>query len=165
MHWLLAIMIIGGLIFGYNILTEAPNSNPEKINLLRIHMVFGIVTLILMIIRIIIRFTTKKPQMLDTGNKILNKFAIIVHYLFYIIVVMIAISGIAIAISTDLIEIVFNNSGALLPESFADIKPKIAHELFANFLVILILIHIIGFIYHQFIKKDSIFSRMWFRKK
>ncbi|SMN14810.1 hypothetical protein CRYPA_750 [uncultured Candidatus Thioglobus sp.] len=42
LHWILAITISLWLLMGSNILSEIPNSDPEKINSLRAHMAVGI---------------------------------------------------------------------------------------------------------------------------
>ena len=51
LHWLLAAMIIGGLIMGGFVLAETPNDDPFKLVSLRMHMSVGLAILTLMLLR------------------------------------------------------------------------------------------------------------------
>ena len=55
LHWLLAIMIVGALLFGFFVLAPMPNSSPEKIGDVRLHMVGGVLILALMAVRLLAR--------------------------------------------------------------------------------------------------------------
>lgn len=70
----------------------------------------------------------------------------------------------AIAIMSGLPDIVFNNSGLPLPESFNDLLPRLFHGVIAKILFLMIFLHLLGALYHQFVRKDSLLSRMWFGK-
>lgn len=54
-HWLLAFMVIMGLIMGNSVLSETANSDPQKLFYLKMHMSAGLLILVLMIIRLFIR--------------------------------------------------------------------------------------------------------------
>ncbi len=162
LHWILATMIVVGLVMGGKVLSETANSDPQKITLLKTHMSAGIFILVLMIIRLVTRFVTTRPQHANTGNTLLNKLGVVVHYLFYVIVILMAISGIAIANLAGLPEIILGNSGTALPVSFDEYPPRMAHGILSLILTVLIAAHVGAFIYHQFILKDKLFSRMWF---
>lgn len=164
-HWLLAIMIIIGLVMGGSVLSETPNSDPEKLFFLKMHMSAGLIILTLMVVRLIIRFSTKKPPHADIGNTLLNKLGVATHYLFYLIVILMGVSGIAIANLAGLPDIVFGGSGTALPTSFDEFPPRMAHGALSIILKLLIAGHIAAFIYHQFVRRDSLFSRMWFGKR
>lgn len=118
-----------------------------------------------MIIRLFIRIFTSRPPSADIGNETLNKLGTATHYLFYVVVILMAGSGLAIANMAGLPEIVFGGLGAPLPESFHVYPPRIAHGILSIVLLFLIIGHISAFIYHQFIRNDALFSRMWFGKR
>ncbi len=162
LHWILAAMTVVGLVMGGKVLSETANSDPQKITLLKIHMSVGMLILVLMIIRLITRFVTAKPQHANTGNTLLNKLGVVMHYLFYLIVILMAVSGMAIASLAGLPEIIFGNSGTALPASFDEYPPRMAHGILSLILTVLITAHVGAFFYHQFILKDKLFSRMWF---
>lgn len=73
-------------------------------------------------------------------------------------------SGLATANMAGLPEIVFGGSGAL-PATFDDLPPRIAHGVLGAILTLLIAGHVAAFIYHQFVRKDHLFSRMWFGRR
>ncbi|MBT3013807.1 MAG: cytochrome b/b6 domain-containing protein [Candidatus Thiodiazotropha sp. (ex Lucina aurantia)] len=162
LHWLLAIMIVAGLIMGTNVLSATPNDAPEKLFYLKMHMSMGIIIFILMTVRLGIRFFTAKPPAADIGNRLFNKLGIATHYLFYLVVILMGASGFATANMAGLPEVVFGNSGAPLVSTFDDFPPRIAHGVLSQLLLILIIGHVLAFLYHQYVRKDSLFSRMWF---
>jgi len=165
LHWLLAILIIFSLLYGENILEGMPNDDPEKISALKVHMVIGVSVLVLMLVRLFVRIKTEKPEEIDTGNALINKTGKYTHYLFYVLVFLMVASGIGISVLSGLPDIVFFESGAALPDTFKDLLPRKAHGLVAKVLFLLIILHLLGTLYHQFIRKDGLLSRMWFGKK
>jgi cytochrome b561 len=74
-------------------------------------------------------------------------------------------SGIGISILAGLPDIIFGGSGAPLPENFFQYPPRIAHAIIAKLLMLFVVLHIAGVIYHQFRLKDKLVSRMWFGKQ
>lgn len=162
LHWLLAFMIAGALIAGGFMLENTPNSDPAKLVSLKRHMSMGIAILVLMIARFVVRLTTKKPPHADIGNDLLNTGARIAHYVLYALAIAMAASGMAIAKEAGLFDIVFGGSGEPLPKDFNDIAPRAAHGVLAIVLSLTIASHVLAALYHQYIRKDSLFSRMWF---
>ena len=162
LHWLLALMIIGGLVMGKFVLAATPNDDPFKITSLTMHMSMGVIILVLMVIRLIVRIGTSKPPHADIGNAFLNKGAIAAHWVFYLLVIMMCLSGLATANIAGLPDIVFGGSGEPLPANFDDILPRAVHGIIATLLSLLILAHVAAGLYHQFVRKDGLFGRMWF---
>ncbi|WP_299354751.1 cytochrome b/b6 domain-containing protein [uncultured Shimia sp.] len=165
LHWLLALMIIGGLIMGGNVLAETPNDDPFKLVALRMHMAMGILILALMVIRLVVRLVTTKPPHADIGNARVNKLGTAAHWLFYVVVIAMCASGLAIANMAGLPAIVFGGSGAPLPSDFSAFPPRMAHGALATVLTLLILGHVGAGLWHQFVTKDGLFGRMWFGKR
>ncbi|MEA1890551.1 MAG: cytochrome b/b6 domain-containing protein [Pseudomonadota bacterium] len=165
LHWLLAIMLILGLIMGSRVLSATPNDVPEKLLYLKIHMTMGTIILLLMSIRLGVRFLTTKPAAADIGNSLLNKLGTATHYLFYLVVVLMAGSGLSIAIAAGLPDILFVGSGAALPASFENIPARQAHGILATILLLLIIGHVLAFLFHQYVRKDALFSRIWFGRR
>ena len=163
LHWLTAALILFMLIMGHFALEQTPNSDPEKINALRGHIIIGGAILVLTLVRIIWRKKSLQPDHAHTGNALLDKLGIAAHYALNILALLIAFSGIGIAIQAGLPDIVFGGVGTL-PEDFMVYLPRIAHGILTKLLALLIIAHIIGALYHQFIIKDSLFKRMWFGK-
>lgn len=165
LHWLLALMIIMGLIMGGFVLAETPNSDPEKLFALRMHMSMGILILLLMLVRLVVRLRTDKPAHAETGNALLDRLGVWAHWAFYLVVILMAGSGIGISVLAGLPPIVFGGSGDPLPADFWAYPPRYAHGMLANILMALIVLHVAAFAWHQWIKKDGLFRRMWFGKR
>lgn len=165
LHWLLALMIIGGLVMGKFVLAATPNSDPFKLTSLTMHMGMGVLILVLMSVRLIVRFSTAKPPHADIGNSFLNKVGIAVHWLLYLLVFALCASGLATANIAGLPGIVFGGSGEPLPVNFDDIAPRVAHGIIASVLALLVLAHVAAGLYHQYVRKDGLFARMWFSKR
>ncbi len=165
LHWLLAIFIVMALIAGNVLLEAVPNSDPTKIDGLRNHMSLGITIGVLMLIRLIIRLTTKKPPHADTGNAVLNLAGRVAHWGLYILVFLMVASGLGISLSAGLPDIVFGGSGEPLPADFSAYPPRAAHGIVSILLMLLILAHVAGWAYHALFVKDRLISRMWFGKR
>jgi len=165
LHWLLALMIISGLVMGSFVLSETPNDDPFKLFALRMHMSAGIAILVLMVLRLAVRLFTTKPPEADIGNAMLNLGARAAHWLFYIVVIALCASGLAMANMAGLPDIVFGGSGDPLPESFFEFGPRRAHGALALLLILLVLSHVAAALYHHYIRKDGLLGRMWFGKR
>lgn len=165
LHWLIAFAVLVALGMGTFVLKELPNTAPLKIDGLGDHMIAGISILVLMVIRLFVRLFTQKPQPATTGNPALDKIARLMHYAFYVVVFLMAFSGIGIAVQAGLPDIVFFGSGAPLPETFAIYPPRIGHGIFAKLLMALIVMHVGAALFHQFVRKDRLLSRMWFGRR
>lgn len=162
LHWLLALMIAGALFAGGVLLAETPNSAPEKIFMLRAHMSLGILILLLMLVRLLVRMRTRKPPHVETGNALVDRAGVWMHWAFYAVVILMAASGIGISVLAGLPPIVFGGSGEPLPADFSVYPPRVAHGILASLLMLLIVLHVAAFAWHQWVRKDSLFRRMWF---
>lgn len=117
LHWTAAALILTSLASGKFLLDETPNSSPDKIIQLGVHMNFGIVILLLVATQFVTRLRLPRPVPATAGNALLDLIALVTHYSLYAAVVLMALSGIATAVMADLPGIVFGNSGAKLPET------------------------------------------------
>ena len=165
LHWLLALMIITGLIMGMFVLSKTPNSDPSKLFALTVHIGTGIAILALMLLRLVVRLRSAKPPHADIGNAFVNATATLAHWALYLVVLAMAASGLAAASAAGLPAIVFGGSGDPLPANFDNIGALAAHGLLGTLLALLIGAHVVAAIYHQYIRRDGLFSRMWFGKR
>ena len=162
LHWLLAAMVIIMLMVGLTQLGETPNDD-AKIQVLSMHMPIGITILALMLVRLFVRFFTKKPSPASVGNPLLDKVGVGVHYLLYLAVFGMAVSGLGISAQAGLPTIVFEGSGSLPPD-FSVFPPADGHGFLAYTLSGLVLLHVGAALYHQFVRRDNLLARMWFGK-
>jgi len=165
LHWLLVPLLGLALIMGDEVLSHIDNDAPEKIGALKSHIIMGFSILILMLIRLFTRVFSKRPAHIDTGKPLMDKLGVLAHAALYWLVFFMVASGIVLAIQTGLPDIVFNGSGAALPADFHDYTPRLVHGILSKILLIMIVLHAVAALYHQFILKDGIFSRVWFGKR
>ena len=164
LHWLVALMVLFMLIMGTFVLDQTPNSDPSKVAALRGHMIFGGAILLLTLIRLVWRRMSAQPGHAETGNALLDKLGIAAHYALNFLTLLVAASGIGIALQAGLPGIVFGGEGTLPPD-FMAYTPRIAHGILTKLLAALIALHVAGALYHQFIIKDRLFTRIWFGKR
>jgi cytochrome b561 len=161
-HWVLAVLIIAVLPVGFLVLAPMPNTDPQKLQLLMFHMAGGMFILTLMVIRFIVRMTSDRPAAQSIGNAAADRLAPVTHYGFYVLILLMAATGLATALTAGLNRSVFQHSGEPLPADFDAIPVFGAHEFFATLLVVFIVLHVLAALYHQFVRKDGLFRRMWF---
>jgi cytochrome b561 len=165
LHWLLAVLIIAALAIGFFWLAAMPNSDPRKIDILLVHMAGGMLILALMVIRFIVRMLTARPPAATAGNPLLDWTTPVIHYGFYLLVVLMAGTGLATAILARLNEIVFAGSGETLPPTLMIYPTRVAHGYIALVLAGFIILHVAAPIYHQFVRKDGLLQRMSFGRR
>src|ERR1700738_2508984 len=73
LHWLLAVLIVAMLCIGCMVLEPMTNVDPQKIDILLIHMSVGMLILALMVIRFIIRMRMSRPAPATTGSQLLDR--------------------------------------------------------------------------------------------
>jgi cytochrome b561 len=162
LHWVLACLIIAALIVGFFGLAATPNSDPQKVGILPVHMAVGVLILFLTGIRFVVRIRTPAPAEATTGYRLLDRIAQLSHYGFYVLVLLMVGSGYTTGILAGLPAIVFGDSGAPLPPTFRIYPTWVAHGYFATLLGVFIILHVVAACYHQFIRKDGLFRRMSF---
>ena len=151
LHWLTVI-----LIFGAGFLSDGEGSS-----FINPHMILGGLLLVTLIVRVIVRFTTKRPAWASTGNPFLNKLGELVHIGLYIAAFSILALGGVIAYQRNIIGSLLG-SGDVLRIRLGIVGAL--HHLGWIAVVGLLLLHIGGALYHQIILKDNLFDRMSLRK-
>ena len=157
-HWTSALLIIALLIAGFR---AADLTDPAaKISLLRIHAPIGTAVLALTLARLgWWLFADQKPKD-PVGIPHLQAVAAkAVHGLLYVAILGLAGSGIAMLVLSGAGEILFGASLAPLPD-FWTFTPRYGHAAMAFLMVALLALHIGAALYHQFIRKDRLLSRM-----
>ncbi|MBV8826542.1 MAG: cytochrome b/b6 domain-containing protein [Hyphomicrobiales bacterium] len=164
MHWGLAFLIIVSLGLGALVLAHLPNSDPAKVAGLRAHMVGGVAILALTLLRLIVRSTSAHPAPARTGHPFLDTLARVSHRMFYPVVFMMAGSGLALAVESGALTVVFGHQGAL-PADFWIFTPRSVHYLVSRVLMALIALHVAGALYHTFVLRDGLLRRLWFGRR
>lgn len=157
-HWLSALAIIGLLISGFVIANTTDLI--AKAGMLKIHALMGVLVLLLTLFRVIWwAFLDKKPASLPNTPRMQALLANTVHVLFYVVILAMAGSGIGLMVLSGAGEIIFGGAARLLPD-FHQYPPRAVHGIAAVAMVALIGLHLVGAIYHQWLKKEPLMARM-----
>jgi NAD(P)-dependent dehydrogenase (short-subunit alcohol dehydrogenase family)/cytochrome b561 len=164
LHWILAALLIIALAGGSQVLVKIPNTDPAKVEALRQHMTGGILLLVLMLMRLVVRLRTAHPAQASTGNSALDRAAWLSHRFLYVLVLAQAGSGLAMALQAHLPDILFGGHGAL-PADFWVFPIRSVHYAISRALMALIALHVVAALYHTFILRDGLLRRMWFGRR
>ncbi|MCO4848866.1 MAG: cytochrome b/b6 domain-containing protein [Yoonia sp.] len=170
-HWLTALLIISiiplGLIAGDRpIDTDAQVAT--KTMLFSLHKTLGVTVFLVALARIGYALTQSKPASLHPDRKLETLLAEVVHWLLYISLVAVPLSGwihhSAAAIAAP-IWIPFAQSLPFVPKdpTVSDFFGGL-HWLWSKIMVASIFLHFAGAIKHHFVDKDTTLTRMWFGK-
>lgn len=159
LHWLMAVMVAVALFMGGAVLEHTPNSDPAKIDALRAHMGAGLVIGALLLLRLLTRLVTQHPPKATTGIPWADRLAPWVHWALYGLIAAMVGSGMGIAQAFDLPAVVFQGQGSL-PADFSAASARTVHDLVSKLLLLTVLVHVAAALYHQWVRKDGLLSRM-----
>lgn len=159
-HWLTAALIVTQFITGFT--AGQMTDSAAKADLLWFHAPMGNAVLILTALRLVWwwRFDTKPPT---SGNdpRWQEMSAKAVHILFYLIIIAMAASGIAMIALSGADGIIFDGHQGTLPD-FHDYGPRLPHGLGARLMLALLVLHVGAALHHHFVRRDATLKRMWF---
>ena len=131
-----------------------------------LHMILGITVLVLLVIRLLVRWRTKHPAWQSAGNRFFDWVGNLTHIGLYILTFAMVITGIILADQRGLLARTFGIGSTPTPGSFrrGGFSLGFFHGGVWTLLLLLILLHVGAALYHQFILKDNLLGRMWFGK-
>jgi cytochrome b561 len=155
LHWAVALLLMAVFALGFS-----TRFVPSALRLAVVgwHMPLGAAILVLMAVRIVVRWRTPHPEPATAGNPFLDKIGVLTHYLLYVFAILMPLAGLGLATTYNLIPF---DLGAL-GNSLAGLAPL--HRPTAILLGLLIALHIAAALYHQVIRKDNLLARMWYGK-
>jgi cytochrome b561 len=163
LHWLIVLLIFATFLLG-KYMSGLPNES-GKILSLGVHMALGLITLLVMVVRVIARLRLPKPAEVTAGNAFFDWIGKAIHYTLYVLVLLMAVSGLSLSLQSGLVPIVFGGSSTPLPADFYAFRARMLHGFVAPALLILVLVHVGAVLYHQFVLKDHLLSRMGYGKR
>lgn len=146
LHWGMALVIAVLLLSG----GLAP---------VRMHVIGGMIAAVLLVLRIGVRLTLAHPASVEHGWQ--ARAATVMHLGLYGLLVAVVISGVAVALEAELWAS-FVNDQPLAGLTETALYP--VHAALTKILMIATLGHLGAALWHQFILRDRILSRMWFGK-
>jgi len=165
LHWLVAILIFATLLFAGEEGEGGMAVSIAGLPPIGIHMILGISTLVLLTIRVFVRWFTKRPDWASTGTPFLDLVGKLTHFGLYFFTFAITITGIVMASQRGLFARVLGiGTAAARGFSRGGFQLGAFHGLSWAVLFLLILLHVGAALFHQFIKKDNLLGRMWYGK-
>ncbi len=169
LHWLIAFFIIGLLAMG-KYMTHLEVDDPLRYTLTQLHKSVGITVLLLALFRFFWRITHKPPALPNSASSFERVASHLTHLLMYLLMVVIPISGWVMVSSSPLnLETVLYGVIPWPHISFLTTTPDremiaeqsaLLHMWLGNGILLLVLMHISAALFHQWVRKDQLISRM-----
>ena len=161
LHWLIALLIIGMLWLGYSI-EDIPRNTPARAFYVNLHKSFGLLTLVLVLLRWGWRATHRTPALPSTMSRWETLAATWTHRLLYLCILLQPLSG---YLGSSFSKFGVKFFGIPLPQWGWDDKAirsvfNEIHATVAIVLVVLIGLHVLAALKHLLIDRDQIFQRM-----
>jgi cytochrome b561 len=152
-HWTSALAVILALAAGIAMVRVGVSPG-----LLTAHIVLGNLVFVLTLLRIVWWWVGDKRPPLPANQPNWQRMAAhAVHAALYVILLLMAASGIATIILSGAVPALM--SGAPLPD-FEGLLPRMTHGIMARILLVLLAAHIGAALFHQFVKRDNLLARM-----
>ncbi|WP_046003075.1 cytochrome b [Pseudoalteromonas rubra] len=159
-HWLMAVLLAFMLVSGLLMIRSLEG---WQLNVLGLHKAVGFIVLGLFCLRVAFKFTHPANRALHNEPGWKNKVADTVHGLMYVLMAGIPVTGLLSQYFASRPVSIFGLFSLPVAEQSNIVLYSMArelHGLLAAGLIALILLHLGGVIYHQFIKKDNTLRRM-----
>ena len=163
LHWLMAVLLTGLFAVGLY-MTDLDYYDPLYHSLPDWHKNIGLLTIFLLLARFIWKLSNPEPHPLKTHKKWEVSLAKLLQTTFYILILLIGISGYLISTAEGKGIDFFNVFK--LPALFSELTEQQAelvgeaHEVMAFLLAFLVVLHASAAIKHHFIDKDETLKRM-----
>src|SRR5512140_487836 len=106
LHWLIAALIIITALLASG--AEGEGRQPGGNSTLALHMILGITVLVLLAIRLVVRWRIKAPEWATTGSGLLDRIGKWTHIALYFFAFSVTITGLVLALQTNRLARVFN---------------------------------------------------------
>lgn len=112
LHWLIAALIIVTALLAGGAEGEGRGAGAGGTSTLAIHMILGIAVLVLLVIRLVVRWRIKAPEWATTGSSLLDRIGRWTHIALYFFAFSVTITGLVLALQTNRLGRVFNPSAS-----------------------------------------------------
>jgi cytochrome b561 len=162
LHWLVALFLLGQFAFGWY-LEGIPRGVPARGYFVNLHKSTGLLIGVLILVRLGWRLTHTPPPLPDSLPRWQRRAATASHYLLYVFMVVMPLSG-YLASNFSKFGVEFFNVIKLAPWG---IENKLVYTIFNQthivsswLLLALVLVHVFAALKHLLFDHDSVFSRM-----
>jgi superoxide oxidase len=159
LHWLMALLIVGLYAVGLSVDSFDKPLRPPIVN---VHAIFGLLVLTLVLPRLLLRLTRAAPPYPASMGPLFQRAAGAGHALLYLLMVAVPVIGIP--------TLLWRGRGLdfglfQIPSPF-EANREVAHqfgeihEFLAHALIVVAAGHVLIALYHQFVLRDGLLSRM-----
>lgn len=163
-HWLTLVLLIVAWYLG-DVLVDARIEKDATLIGYFAHALMGGAILLLTILRLTFRGVDGTPP--PVGNSVMDIVARGVHHGLYVLLILLSITGFMTLLTSTVGMALVTNAAILLPAEYTgpSVIPHTVHEILVTVMMVVVLVHILGAIKHQFIMKDGLMRRMSLRRK
>lgn len=161
-HWLTLALLVAAWFLGESVHDARYDAGASLAGYI-VHALVGGTVMLLLLARLYFRSKDGTPPAM--GDTPLDKAAKGVHYLLYALLVLLSVSGTMQIITSDVGKALLAGDATLLPKKFEGVTAHVVHEQLVTVLIVLVVLHLLGAIKHQFIMKDGLMERMSLRRK
>ena len=168
LHWLMAVIVLGMLAVGFTMAHLIDDTVPIKFAwLYPYHKSFGMLVLILVLIRLAVRRSARLPGLPQSLSPWERRLAKAAHVTLYSLMILVPLMGYSLSSSFTQSDGV-DFFGVYLPELLPKNDSRFAvfdrlHAILAYTLLALIVLHVLGALKHRFLDRDKdgdVLSRM-----
>lgn len=161
-HWLTLALLVLALVLG-GAVNEARHAGVATVAGYMVHALAGAAVLLLTVARLLFRKKDGVPPAL--GDTPMDKVAKAIHHLLYLVLILLPVSGMVQVVTSDIGKALLAGDASQLPVKFQGVIAHNVHEMLVVVLIVLVVVHVLGALKHQFILKDGLMDRMSLRKK
>lgn len=163
-HWLTLALLLLAWYLG-DMLVDARMEKAAPLLGYFAHALLGMTILLLTALRLIYRGEDGTPP--RAGNSLLEIVGRGVHFSLYILLMLLSISGFMVLLTSAVGAALVTGDTIVLPAEYTgpSLIPHLVHEVLVYVLVAVVAVHMLGAARHQFIIRDGLMRRMWFRRR
>lgn len=163
-HWITAAVVVTQVVVGFLFHRVYEQGTPERMEMFAWHKTIGATILILALLRLAVRLMNPPPPYPSDEPKWKRFIAVWNHRLFYILLIVVPLTGLA-AVSgraeDGTVPLLFGLSLPAIPgipkeNDFGDV-----HEILVWTTLALVVLHVSAALYNQFVDRGPVASRMW----
>jgi cytochrome b561 len=158
LHWASAGLILSLIPLGFA-MQRAPDT--WILGLYRTHAALGLLAGLLTVLRLVWWLgLDRKPVPPCDHSPLQRRLATTVHTMLYGAVLALTISGIGLMVVNSLGTMLVTGDLSLMPADLMLLPPRLGHGVMARLLIALLILHVLGALYHHWIRRDGTLSRM-----
>ena len=163
-HWLTLALLIASWYLGED-LAEATDASKATLAGYIVHASVGATILLLTMTRLVFRSKDGMPPAI--GQSAVDKLAKGIHHILYFVLFILPVTGMITITTSDAAKALLAGDASLLPREggYEHVFAQEVHETLVTVLIVLVAVHLLGAIKHQFITKDGLMERMSLHRK